>query len=500
MAAPIPGARSAIRAVAWALASAGLAYAVQPYAQRSDLEMIHLLVIVLIALRFSLRDTLIACTVSTVSFDFLFVPPHFAFALTDAKNALVFIAMFVVATVISTLVERMRRQEQRARAAAFQAEALYGLNVELAGLTDARQLAAVTVRHLERLFDARAVVLMRTPDGAFDGADPRDVEPAERAWMRREYTRVDAPGAKSIWLPIAGIRAPLGVVGLMPPESFAKESEQGFLLVACVNQLATATERVLLTNAVHRTELETETERLRNSLLSAVSHDLKTPLATMIAAATTLLRRHATLDRETVEALLADIVGEGERLNELILNLLSITRLESPTILLRRLPQALDEVVAEAVLRFEKRGESPSVRVNIDADLPLVSAEPLLLQQLLSNLLENGARHAGGEAVLEIRATAGPGSVTVQVADNGPGIPEQERDKVFEKFYRAAGSRDGGVGLGLTICRAIVQAHGGKIAARGRPGGGALIEFSLPAMAETPLLPEPSPPAEAVNA
>ncbi len=193
-------------------------------------------------------------------------------------------------------------------------------------------------------------------------------------------------------------------------------------------------------------------------------------------------------------------MGGGERLNELILNLLSITRLESPTILLRRLPQALDEVVAEAVLRFEKRGESPSVRVNIDADLPLVSAEPLLLQQLLSNLLENGARHAGGEAVLEIRATAGPGSVTVQVADNGPGIPEQERDKVFEKFYRAAGSRDGGVGLGLTICRAIVQAHGGKIAARGRPGGGARIEFSLPAMAETPLLPEPPPRAEAVNA
>jgi len=123
----------------------------------------------------------------------------------------------------------------------------------------------------------------------------------------------------------------------------------------------------------------------------------------------------------------------------------------------------------------------------------------MLLQQLLSNLLENGARHAGAAAALEIRATAGPGTVIVQVADDGPGIPEHERDKVFEKFYRAATSRDGGVGLGLTICRAIAQAHGGKIAARGRPGGGALIEFSLPALAEAGVLRDPSAYEEAVS-
>ncbi|HVW27831.1 MAG TPA: ATP-binding protein [Polyangiaceae bacterium] len=490
---PARGARSTIFAIACALASAAFAFVVRPYAQHSDVEMIHLLAIVLIALHFGVRDSLIACTVSILSFDFLFIPPRYRFALTDAKSSLVFIAMFVVAGVISTLTERMRQQELVARLAAFRAEALHALNVELSRLTDARQLAAVTARHLERIFGARPTILLRTPEGGFEGsASALELEHAERAWVRGEFTRVDAPDASSIWVPITGIHAPLGVVGLTGPTAFAEKSEQGFLLIACLNQLATATDRVHLASAVHRTEIEKETERLRSSLLSAVSHDLKTPLATMIAAATTLLHKHRSLEDELIDSLLSDVVNEGERLSELIANLLSITRLESPTLELRRLPQAVDEVVTLVVDRFSKRFEKPLVQVDIEPDLPLVSVEPLLLQQLLWNLLENGLRHAGATATLRVHATAGQGVVTVQVEDDGPGIPEHEREKVFEKFYRAGGARtsDGGVGLGLTICRAIVHAHGGRIAARARALGGTLVEFTLPVATRLPQLPD----------
>src|SRR5262249_1722751 len=154
------------------------------------------------------------------------------------------------------------------------------------------------------------------------------------------------------------------------------------------------------------------------------------------------------------------IVGEGDRLSRLIQNLLSISRLESPTIELRRTAEAIDEIVAVVVDRFTARTSKPEVHVALDGDLPLVSVEPLLVEQVLANLLENAARYAGPEASIEIRASVAEGAVTVQVSDDGPGIPEEEREKVFEKFYRGrlAGKGDGGAGLGLTICRAIVRA------------------------------------------
>jgi two-component system sensor histidine kinase KdpD len=314
-----------------------------------------------------------------------------------------------------------------------------------------------------------------------------DAKLAERTWLRREFVAREGPDGDAIWLPLVGIHGPLGVLGLRLEDAFDKESEQGHLLADCANQLAISIERVQLANAVRRKELETETERNRNSLLSAISHDLKTPLSAMIAAGSTLLERRAELDEAAADQLLHTIVGEGERLSRLIQNLLSISRLESPTIELRRTPEAIEEIVSVAVDRFTARTSKPEVRVALDGDLPLVSVEPLLVEQVLLNLLENAARYAGPDASVEIRATLSDSVVTVRVSDDGPGIPEDEREKVFEKFYRGrlAGKGDGGVGLGLTICRAIVRAHGGRVVARDRAGGGAVVEFTLPVKASS---------------
>jgi two-component system sensor histidine kinase KdpD len=233
---------------------------------------------------------------------------------------------------------------------------------------------------------------------------------------------------------------------------------------------------------VHRTELEAEAERLKSSLLSAVSHDLKTPVAAIIAAGTTLLEHKKVLDTAGERALLSSIVSEGERLTRLIQNLLSVIRLDSPTVELNRTPESVEEIVAATVDRFAGLLDASHVTVDLEPDLPLVSAEPLLLQQVLINLLENAARYAGSGAHLWIHAAAIEDVVAVRVSDDGPGIPVDEREKVFEKFYRGrfSGKRDGGVGLGLTICRAIVRAHGGRIHVREREGGGTLVEFTVP--------------------
>jgi two-component system, OmpR family, sensor histidine kinase KdpD len=470
-------------AVGCVLMSTLAAHLVQPYGHLADLAMIHLLGIVFLSLRSSVRTSVVASIVSILSFDFFFISPKYALAWSAAESIVTFVALVVVAAVVSTLSENSRRQGQAARATAARTQALYELNVELSSSRDVDQLAAVTARHLTKLFGAPVSVLLQTPEGALEPAEKeRDRVLSQRAWLRREFVKQSAPSGTVIWVPVVGAHSSLGAVGLEPRVPFEHESEQGFMLSACVNQFATAVERVQLAGAVRRTQLEAEGERLRSSLLSAVSHDLKTPLATMIAAGAALIGRTGEIEPKAADEILRSVVSEGERLSRLIHNLLSVTRLESATVELRRTPESVDDIVLSAVERFKDRSRKSPIVSEISADLPLISAEPVLLEQVLVNLLENATRYAGADPVIAVHARAVDGSVLVQVEDNGPGIAEHEREKVFEKFYRGqhAAKSDGGVGLGLTICRSIIRAHGGKIGVRERVGGGTLVEFTVP--------------------
>jgi two-component system, OmpR family, sensor histidine kinase KdpD len=467
--------------------STACAYLVQPYGHLADLAMIHLLGIVVVSLYSSTRVSLLASIASILAFDFSFISPRFEFAWSDAESCLTFVAMIVVSLIVSTLSEDLRRQEQAARASAARAEALYELNLELSSSGDPRQLAAVTARHLTKLFGVEVTVLLQSPDGALEPAKtPYDTVQSRGAWLRREFTSQSAPSGTAIWVPVVGAHSSIGAVGLKPNVPFAAGSEQGFLLSACVSQFATAMERVQLASAMRRTQLEAEGERLRSTLLSAVSHDLKTPLATMIAAGASLIGRTGQIEPQAADQILRSIVSEGERLSRLIHNLLSVTRLESATMVLRRTPEAVDDIVLSAVERFNGRTRKNPIVSDLAADLPLVSAEPVLLEQVLINLLENATRYAGAEPSIAVRARSAEDGVLVQVSDDGPGIAEHEREKVFEKFYRGqhASNSDGGVGLGLTICRSIIRAHGGKIGLRERTGGGTLVEFTVPFAAD----------------
>jgi two-component system sensor histidine kinase KdpD len=456
---------------------------VHPYGHLADLAMIHLLGIVFLSLRSSVRASVVASVLSILAFDYFSITPRWAFAWQDWESSLTFAAMLLVSVVVSTLSQNLRHQEQAARATAFRAESLYELNVELSSSRDIRQLSAVTARHLHKLFAAKISILLQAADGSLEPAESSsDDAGARKAWIHRVLTVQHKAPNSVIWVPVLGAHSTLGVIGLELGQPFAQTSDHGFLLQACANQFATAVERVQLASAARRNQLEAEGERLRSSLLSAVSHDLKTPLATMIAAGNALIRGKGAIAAEVADGLLRSMVSEGERLHRLIHNLLSVTRLESATVELRRTPEAIDDIVLSAVERFSGRPGRHRIVADLAPDLPLISAEPLLLEQVLSNLIENATRHAGAAPAITVQARAGADGVVVQVADNGPGIAEHERDKVFEKFYRGQHTTksDGGVGLGLTICRAIVRAHGGQIRVQERAGGGTLVEFTVP--------------------
>jgi two-component system sensor histidine kinase KdpD len=242
---------------------------------------------------------------------------------------------------------------------------------------------------------------------------------------------------------------------------------------------------MLLAAAARRAELQAETERTRSSLLAAVSHDLRTPLASILAAATTVTKRGSQLNPEARAELMSTIVDETERLNHLVANLLSMTKLESGELLIKRQPEDVAELVASAMTALASRGGTERIQLKLPPDLPLIDVDSLLIEQTLINLLENALRYAPGDSPIEIDARAMDESVQLRVTDRGPGILPQEREKVFEKFFRGSGARhgDGGAGLGLTICRAVARAHQGKLRALEREGGGTCMELTLPSAA-----------------
>ncbi len=461
-----------------------LSLSLEPLAQLEDLAMIYLLGIVLLSMLCSVRLSLTAASVMVVIFDYFFVPPAFSFAEAELKHGLTFVVMVLVAAVVSGLQQRLRKEERTARDAAFRARTLYELEKELSASTGPNERMANAVRTLEKSFQAELQLVFGRPREHSEQLRPAQLALAESAWRERTL-KVDSTDPPAwVFAPLLGGSGCLGVLGLSSPAFLANDGVWRDLLQTCASRLAGSLESAKLGEAARRSELEAETERTRSSLLSAVSHDLKTPLAAILAAGTTLLERRQDLDEQAFDELLGAVVLETERLSRLVHDLLSITRLESRTIVLRRSAESIEEIITVAVQRFEAQGVERSIKVDLNKELPLVMVDPTLIEQVFINLMANAVRYAGPASPIEISAMLEGAQLVARVADHGPGVPPAERERVFEKFYRSptAASADGGIGLGLTICRSIVSAHGGTIAIRERPGGGTLVEFTLPAL------------------
>jgi two-component system sensor histidine kinase KdpD len=462
-----------------------------------DVGMLFLLGVMIAAITTGRRASLVAAALAVAAYDFFFVPPSFTLAVADARYVLTFAMMFGVSVVIGTLTLRLRQQQEAAVGRERRTSALYAVSRELGAALDGEGVAAVCARTAAEVFDAEVVFL--EPRGQEEllarAAVPRDAAllPSERALARWVIDHGAPAGRGTTTLPDEAVLCVplrtwgpvLAVVAVRIPGERGLTREQRTLLDALGRQVALALDRVRLADEARLAALRAKTEELRSGLLSAVSHDLRTPLATITGAATTL-RDDATLDPATRGDLTEAICEEADRLERLVSNLLDMTRLDSGTVEPRREWVPLVEVIGAALTRLEGRLAGRHVTTAIPEELPLVSLDPVLVEQLFMNLLENAAKYTPPTSEIDVRASREGGTLVVDVSDRGPGIPPGDEERVFERFHRGAHAGVRGVGLGLPIARAIAQAHGGRLVAANRPGGGAVFRLTLPITAEPP--------------
>jgi len=465
----------------------------------TNLAMIYLGGVVAVAMRCSRRLSVAASFLSVAAFDFFCVPPYLTFAVSDYQYVFTFAGMLAVALVISTQTGRLRDHAAQAAVREARTEALYRLSSRLAGETRVFEAARSAASLAAEVFAARVVVFL-PEDGRISfrrrTSDPLPVPPSEESiaqWVfdhgHKAGLRADAhPDATALYIPLRGARETFGVLAVLPDSQnriFAPEQQQ--LLEVFASQTALAIERTLSQRAAEETRVHMQTEQMRSSLLSAVSHDLRTPLASITGAASTLRSQHGRLPLATQQELLDSISDEAERLGRLVGNLLDMTRFESGPVELRRDLYPLEEIVGTALQRMEPQLQGRTVLTDLAENLPLVFVDDVLIGQVLWNLLENAAKYTPPGSPLDLVAFEEQGAVIIEVRDRGPGILPGEEERIFEKFYRGSSVKGSGnahgAGLGLPICRAIIEAHRGTIRALPREGGGATFRISLPIQA-----------------
>ncbi len=470
----------------------------------ADIVMVYLLGILLVATRFGRGPSLLASVLSVAALDFLFVPPYYTFAVTDFRHVGTFAVMLLMGVVIGNLTERIRAQARLARGREQRTHALYRLGQELARSSGSAALVASALQNVATQFQSQGVMLRPDEHGRLQApAHPlafplNDQELGVAQWVFDHAEpaglgTLTLPGARATYLPLRGAAGAIGVLGLLPEGAPRwAEPDQRQLLEAFATQTALALERALLAEQGAVDKRRADEERLRNALLSSVSHDLRTPLGVITGAVSTALET-PDLPEPARRELLQSAQEEAQRLHRLVSNLLDITRLESGALDLHTEWMPMEEVVGAALNRRELALEAHRVRVSLPEDLPLVAMDGVLMEQLLLNLLDNALKYSPPESPVDIKAWAAGKSLTLSIADQGPGIPAGEEERIFEKLARGqAASNRPGAGLGLAICKGIVTAHQGRIQAVNHPQGGAQFLVTLP-LGTPPAMPEEAP-------
>jgi len=498
--------------IAVSAACTALCWGLRGWLDLPNLVMIYLLGAAMIAARFGRGPAVMSAILNVAVFDFFFVPPFFSFAVADTQYLVTFAVMLAVALIIGNLTASVRLQARVAGHRERRTASLYAMSRELAAARGAENLAKIAVRHTSEVFDSQVVVLLPDTDGRI--AHPRgaslpgslrgaNLSVAQWVFDHGQNAGLGTdtlPGGDTIYLPLkitgsslaetdakkqtaASQPAPaLGVLALLPANPRrVLLPEQLHLLETFAGQVALALERVHLADQAHQTEIYAENERMRNSLLSAISHDLRTPLAVIAGSASTLVEGGAALAEPKRKELAQAIYDQTRQMAQQVNNILDMTRFEIGAPKLNRQWQPLEEIVGAVLNRMQSGLEGRKVVVDLQEDLPLVLIDGVLIAQLLSNLLENVVKYTPPGSPIEIEAWASGDEITVSVVDRGPGIKPGDEERIFEKFHRGVPEGAvGGAGLGLTICRAIVDAHGGRIWAENRLVGGAMFCFTLP--------------------
>ncbi len=478
-------------AVAGVGACTGLAGLSFPYLTFTSLVMLYLLTVAVLSCTLSRGPAFFSAASSVAAFAFFFVPDYWSFNPANPEYALTLGVMLVVSSLISELTARLRYQARVARRQERQTAALYDMSQKLSAADSLSTLLASAVEHLAQVFDGKVAILLPGPDGELQVAAgdvlPEDVREAMVArWVYRYGHSAGAgtstlPEVRALYVPLIAPQRPVGVLRLELPESASRSTVDLLpLLEALARQLGLALEREKLSRESRLVHLEVEAERMRNILLSSVSHDLKTPLTVIAGSASTLLEGPASLDEATKKELAQTIFEEARRLDRLVMNLLEMSRLQSGQVKLHKEWHVLEEVLGSALNQLEAQLKGRPLTIDLAVDLPLVNLDALLIERVFINLLDNALKYTPEGTPLTITGYRDGQEVVVEVADAGPGLPAAALERLFEKFYQAAPGATRGVGLGLSICRGIVEIHGGRMWAANRPGGGALFGFTLP--------------------
>jgi two-component system sensor histidine kinase KdpD len=461
-----------------------------PYLDHANIVMLFLLAVVGVAARYGRGPAMLVAILNVLSFNFVFVPPYFAFAFDTLQSILTFGVMLIVGLVVGQLTARFRYQAQVAHAREERARHLYEMARELSGALAVEQVTEIGERCIEASFRVKARLLL--PDDR-DRLLPPPVRPGkpkvDSAIAQWCFDRNDPAGLGTDTLPAAALlylplKAPLrtrGVLAVAPERRrLLLIPEQRRLLDTFAALIAIALERVHFATVARDTLVKMEAERERNSLLAALSHDLRTPLTALIGLSETLALELAAEESPHRESLAA-IRSQAVRMALLADNLLEMAKLQAGGVRLRKDWQSLEELVGSAARMLEQPLREHPLRVALDPELPLINCDAVLIERVLVNLLENATKYTPPGTAIGVTANAEADRLTVEVWDEGPGLPAGQEQVLFEKFARGqTESAVPGVGLGLAICRAIIEAHGGQIRAENRAAGGARFAFALP--------------------
>ena len=462
--------------------------------ESANLVMVYLLGVVFVASRYGREVSILTSVLSVVAFDFFFVSPIYSFAVSDVQYLVTFAIMLLVGLIISQLTSNMRSQAKIASHRERRANVLYTLSEDLSASRTVADIAGIAARHIQEEFGGACVLLFPVDDGRIvypsdlpvpDSLRNCDLGLAQWVFDHGQMAGQGTdtlPGANAVFFPLSGFRGVIGVLALRAANlRRVFLPEQRRLLDTFISQIVQTIERVRLVDEAQQAQIRMESETLRNSLLSAISHDLRTPLASIVGAASTLVEEDALLTTVDRHELSLTIYDEALRMSKLVNNILDMARLDVGLASLNRQWCPLDEIIGGALTRMGKQLEGRAINTKLPDDLCLVCLDAMLIEQVLINLLENACKYTPVGSPIDIIAEFSPHMLKVTVADRGSGIPAGEEEKLFDKFYRL--QRDGtqsGTGLGLAICKAIIIAHGGVISASNRQNGGAQFFFLLP--------------------
>lgn len=453
----------------------------------SNIVMIFLLVVVGVGMRFGRGPAVLAAFMGVGLFDFFFVPPRFSFAVSDVQYLVTFAVMLLVALVVGQLTAGLKVQAEAATQREHRVRSLYEMSKDLASALMPEQVAELAQRFITSEFGAPSTLMVADDAGHLHvmAGGKAAVDMGIAQWSFDKSTAAGRgtdtlPASSCMVVPLKAIMRTRGVLIIEPSNDRLLGPEQRRLLDTCASLLAISLERIHYIEVAQASTVQIESERLRNSLLSAISHDLRTPLASLVGLADTLeLTTPAPTEqqREIGHAIRQSAV----RMSALVGNLLDMARLEAGAVQLNRQWQPLEEVIGSAVASCASMLSKRKVHVKLADDLPLLHLDTVLIERVLANLLENAAKYTPDNTSIDIAGRSISGDVVITVDDEGPGLPAGKEETIFEKFERGhKESATPGVGLGLAICRAIVQAHGGSIRGENREGGGARFTISLP--------------------